>query len=158
MAKLEFRKNSLKKLEQNDELNARVKVIHPAVWISLIIIVLVLTGYIIWGFLARIEIKVNGVCKVKDNEVTNYIKGEQFKNIKVGQSIKFNGKICQISYINPNPVEVSSSTFSEYLISLGGFIVGEYVYECNASVTIEDGCYMTQTVVDIVAPLPYVFR
>lgn len=89
MYKQAFRKNSLKKLEQNDNLNARIEVIHLRVWISLGIIALVLTGYIIWGFLARVEIKVNGVCVVKNNEVTNYIKKERFEGVKVGQPISW---------------------------------------------------------------------
>lgn len=68
------------------------------------------------------------------------------------------GNVCEISYINSNPIEVTFPAFSEYLIDLGKLKIGEYVFECRADFVIEDGCYVTQTVTEIVAPLPYVFR
>lgn len=153
-----FRKKSLEKLEQNDNLNEYVKVVHPAIWISLSIIAAILVGYILWGFLGRIEIKVVGVGEVKDNELANYIKKEYFDRVKINQTIKFEGKTCKITTINPDPIKVTPETFSEYLINLGGLTIGEYVYECHATIEIEDGCYVTQTVTDVVAPLPYVFK
>lgn len=158
MANQIFRKKSLKRLEQNDDLNAYVKVVHPAIWISLIVIVTLLVGYMIWGFLGRIEIKVVGVGEVKDNELTNYIKKDYFSDVKVDQTIKFADKSCKITAISPDPVEVTPTAFSDYLIRLGGLTIGEYVYECKANIEIDDGCYITQTITDIVAPLPYVFR
>ncbi|MCQ2795531.1 MAG: hypothetical protein MJ214_04950 [Bacilli bacterium] len=158
MAKQIFREKSLKKLEQNDELNAYVKVVHPTIWISLGIIVALLAGYMIWGFLGRIEIKVVGVGEVKNNELINYIKKDYFYGVEVDQTIKFANKSCKITTISSNPVEVTPTSFSDYLIKLGGLTIGEYVYECKANIEIKDGCYITQTITDIVAPLPYVFR
>ena len=158
MEKQIFRKKSLKKLDENDNSSPYVKVVHPTVWVSLGIVIALLAGFLTWGFLGKVEIKITGVGEIKDGVLTNYIKSNYYQGVKVGQTIKFSNKTCKITAIDLDPIKVSKTEFSEYLINLGGLVVGEYVYKSTANIDTSDAYVITQTVTDIVAPLPYVFR
>ncbi len=51
-----FRKKNMDKVASPEKLDDYIKVTKPSVWITLIAIILLLAGVIVWGIFGRVEI------------------------------------------------------------------------------------------------------
>ena len=58
-----FRQKSIDKVSSPEKLDDYIRVTTPAVWVTLIAIVLLLLGALVWGIFGEIVIHENGIAK-----------------------------------------------------------------------------------------------
>ena len=96
-----FRKKSLNKASELDELNGYLKVSSIHAWVILAAAVMVVVGILIWGRIARVEDSVQGAGQVKDGILTSYFRQEDMDYIQQGSKIRVGEALYEVSEIVP---------------------------------------------------------
>ena len=96
-----FRKKSMEKVSELDELNSYLKVSSISVWAILIAAVMVVVGIIIWGMIARFEDSIQGAGQCENGILTCYFRQEDMEYIGKGSTIQVDGSQYEISEIVP---------------------------------------------------------
>ena len=71
--------------------------------------------------------------------------------------VKVNGNDFAVSEIAERPIAVNAD-MDPYLMHLGGFSEGEWMYEVIADVDIPDGTYKTEIVTESVSPMSFILN
>ena len=96
-----FRKTSLNKASELDELNSYLKVSSIHAWVILAAAVMVVVGILVWGRIARVEDSIQGAGQVKDGVLTCYFRQEDMNYIQQGSKIQVGDAKYEISEIVP---------------------------------------------------------
>lgn len=127
MAHSIFRKTSLDRVSDPEQLNDYIRVTNPGVWMIMCAVILLLTGVCVWGVFGRLDTTVT-VCAVTENNQTScYIKETDLESLDTGMPVKIGEATFRISDISRQPVLVDD-TFPQYLLHVGGLSEGEWVY------------------------------
>ena len=126
-----FRKSSIERISSPEQLNDYVHVSSPGVWTVLSCIAVLLIGICAWGIFGRLETKlaVAGVCG--EGVFTCYVREKDIGDVQAGMEIEVSGKKYAVSDISEVPLEISGEMDS-YLLHVGDFRPGEWVYEVRA--------------------------
>ena len=76
---------------------------------------------------------------------------------EAGMELVVSGQSFSIFEIKTEPVAVSGDTDS-YLMYLGGFQTGEWVYEVKAMTTLTDGIYEVSMLTERVSPMSFLLN
>lgn len=160
MDKQLFRKSSIDRLSSPEQLNDYIRVSNPGVWMVLSAVIVLLAGVCVWGIFGHLESKVDtaGVCE--NGVFTCYVTEEKAGQIQQGMTVNVDGTEFAVSGISTKPVVVSAETDS-YLLHLGGFTVGEWLYEVTADAAsadsgLADGTYKAEIVTESISPMSFI--
>ena len=67
-----------------------------------------------------------------------FVAEENAAKIKPGMELNVDGNVLSVSEISAKPISVNAD-MDEYLLYLGGFSEGEWLYEVTADSTLTDG-------------------
>ena len=84
MANSPFRKKSLEKLNDPEQLNDYIRVTNPAVWMVLALIGLLLALFILWAIYGEIDIEEKTVVVAKNGESCVYVSSEYAGQLHAG--------------------------------------------------------------------------
>lgn len=157
MEKQLFRKSSIERVSSPEQLNDYIRVSNPSVWMILAAVIALLIGVCVWGIFGRLDtiISTAGICS--NGTFTCYVTEEKIGNIKLGTELSADGKTLFVSEISEKPVEVSAD-MDGYLMYLGGFSEGDWLYEVKASCTLSDGTYKAEIVTESVSPMSFILN
>lgn len=152
-----FRKSSIERVSSPEQLNDYIKVANPGVWMLLAAVVLLLAGVCVWGIFGRLDTKIPTAGMCMDGTFTCYVTEEKVGNIKSGMTVHVDGSSFMVSEVSAKPVEVDDE-MDRYLMHLGGFFEGEWLYEITADAGIPDGTYKAEIVTESVSPMSFILN
>lgn len=157
MEKQLFRKASIDRVSSPEQLNDYVRVSNPGVWMVLAAVIALLIGVCVWGIFGHLDTKIATAGTCKNGVFTCYVTEEKAGQIKSGMTITVDGASLTVSEIAEEPVAVTSETDS-YLLYLGGFSEGEWLYEITADAALSDGTYKAEIVTESVSPMSFILN
>lgn len=157
MEKQLFRKSSIEHVSSPEQLNDYIKVSNPSVWMILAAVIVLLIGVCVWGIFGHLETKISTAGACLNGTFTCYVVEEKIGNIKSGMELNVDGKTLSISEISAKPVAVSKD-MDGYLLYLGGFSEGDWLYEVKANGTLSDGTYKAEIVTESVSPMSFILN
>ena len=128
-----FRKNSIDRVSSPEQLNDRIRVANPGVWLLLVGILLVLTGICIWGIFGQLNTLLPVGAVTKQGQTICYVKEECRDQVEPGMAVTTEEGTSSVEEIAPQPLQVDAG-FPEYLCHVGDLSEGEWVY----TVTLKD--------------------
>ena len=114
-----FREKSLERIESPEQLNTYIKVINPSIWIILGAIIVLLFGFLVWGFWGDLSIyqsallvENDGLVKSINSRVLVLVPEANEKSIALGQMVEIDGEqypICEFTSEDEHLVLVGDS-------------------------------------------------
>ena len=94
-----FRKRSIERISSPEQLNDYLKVSNPGIWVLLITVILLFTGFFAWGSVGRLETLTEGVAVVKDGQATIMLKDTANSDIDSGMKVRIGSDEYLISAV-----------------------------------------------------------
>lgn len=157
MDKQLFRKASIDRVSSPEQLNDYIRVSNPGVWMILAAIIALLIGVCVWGIFGQLETKIDTAGTCENGIFTCYVKEEKIGQIRSGMTVNIDGNTLFVSEISAKPTAVTAETDS-YLLYLGGFSEGEWLYEVTADTELPDGTYKAEIVTESVSPMSFILN
>ena len=156
-------KNSLSQKQITDQistpeqLNDRLRVANPGIWLLLAGILLVLVGFCVWGIFGRLNTVIPVGAMTDQGKTICYVKEENRDRITLDMEVSAEGKITFVEDISLVPVLVDSE-FPEYLCHVGNLSQGEWVYIVTLKDPIgkEGSIFPVDIVIESIAPARFV--
>lgn len=153
-----FRKKSIDRVSSPEQLNDYVRVSNPGVWMVLAGIIILLAGVCVWGIFGHLDTRITTASVVTDGQAVCYVRESDAASVKVGQTVRINGKECTVGAVSETPTAVSDE-LGDYALHLGSLSVGEWVYEVTfEAAELADGIYGADITVDSVSPISFIFN
>lgn len=134
-----FRKQSMDKVKNPENLDDYIRVSNPGVWILLISIIVLLVGACVWGIFGHIDSTAVTTVRVENGTVTCYVADKDISSVYEGMTVWFDGFEAVID-------EIDKMEESEYVCTL------------QSNRTIPDGFYEGKIVIKSVNPLSFVLN
>lgn len=152
-----FRKKSIDRVSSPEQLNDYIRVSNPGVWMILTAIIVFLAGVCVWGIFGRLDTVIKTAGKCNNRVITCYVKESDISSVQIGMEIIVDGERGTVTDIEPAPMEVTADMDS-YLLYMGGYAEGEWVYAIRARVPADDGIYEAQITAESVSPMSFVWN
>ena len=95
-----FRKKSLERLTEPEQLSDYLRVTRPAIWIALIAVIVVIVGLFLWGNFISIESALQGKAAVSDGVMTITFQDQlQAKNIETGMNVNIGDEVVPVTSV-----------------------------------------------------------
>ena len=121
-----FREKSMDRISSPEQLNDRLRVANPGVWLLLAGILLVLAGICVWGIFGRLNTLLSVGAMTDQGKTVCYVKEESRDRIALGMEVTSESRTTFVEDIALQPVRVNSE-FPEYLFHVGYLSQGEWV-------------------------------
>lgn len=157
MDKQLFRKASIDRVSSPEQLNDYIRVSNPGVWMILAAVIALLIGVCVWGIFGHLETGITTAGTCENGVFTCYVNEEKIDRIKSGMTVNVDGESFSVSEISAKPAVVTAETDS-YLLYLGGFSEGEWLYEVTANTSLPDGTYKAEIVTESVSPMSFILN
>lgn len=157
MDKQLFRKSSIERVSSPEQLNDYVRVSNPSVWMILAAVIVLLTGVCIWGIFGRLDTKISTAGISENGVFTCFVNEENAAKIKSGMDLYVDGNAFSVVEISEKPISVNAD-MDEYLLYLGNFSEGEWLYEIRANGALADGVYKAEIVTESVSPMSFILK
>lgn len=157
MEKQIFRKSSIDRVSSPEQLNDYIRVSNPGVWMILAAVIVLLIGICVWGIFGRLETKIAAAGTCENGVLTCYVTEENAAKIKSGMTVNVDGNALSITNISAKPIAVNAD-MDEYLLYLGGFSEGDWLYEVTANAALSDGTYKAEIVTESVSPMSFILN
>lgn len=157
MEKQLFRKSSIDRVSSPEQLNDYVRVSNPGVWMILSAVVVLLAGVCVWGIFGRLESKIATAGTCQNGVFTCFVTEEQIERVKAGMTINVEGESLSVSEISGKPAAVTDET-DPYLLYLGGFSAGDWLYRVTAASDLPEGTYKAEIVTESVSPMSFILN
>ena len=152
-----FRKNSIDRISSPEQLNDRIRVANPGVWLLLIGLLLVLTGICVWGIFGQLDTLLPVGAVTEQGQTICYVKEENRNQVAIGMTVTtdYGTTIVEAIALQPIPVDAE---FPEYLCYVGNLSKGEWVYAVTLQEPLgEDGSIIpADIVIESIAPFRFV--
>jgi len=157
MANSPFRKKSLEKLNDPEQLNDYIRVTNPAVWMILALIGLLLALFILWAIYGEIDIEEKTVVIAKNGESCVYVSSEYAGQLHAGLLVDGFTTAVKIVSVPAEPVQITAS-FNANAKSIANMENGDYYYACPIDYALDsDGIYPVTVYFDQLSPISYLF-
>ena len=152
-----FREKSTDRISSPEQLNDRLQVANPGVWLLLAGIFLVLAGICVWGIFGRLNTLLPVGAMTDQGKTVCYVKEESRNRVALGMEVTSENKTTSVADISLQPVRVDSE-FPEYLCHVGNLSQGEWVYAVILKDPIgENGSiFSADIVIESIAPARFV--
>lgn len=157
-----FTKKSLEKISSPEQLNEYIKVATPGVWVSIIAVIILLCGAVVWGLFGKLESSI--VTNVySDGEKTVLLLSDESKRLVEeqmevritdddGKQVK-----AQIVSIPKKPVIISKE-FDEYTVYATKMSPEDWVYVLEISEEMPEGVYDAHIVTGSITPASFILN
>lgn len=156
-----FRKSSMERISSPEQLNEYVRVSSLGVWMVLLAVVILLAGVCVWGIFGHLDTRLDSAGMCEDGLLTCYVRESDIEAVRqaaeAGMELRVSGQSFPIWDIGTAPVAMTQNE-EEYLLYLGGFQSGEWVYEVRAKATIPDGIYEVSMITERISPMSFLWN
>lgn len=157
MDKQLFRKASIDRVSSPEQLNDYIRVSNPGVWMILAAAIVLLVGVCVWGIFGHLDSKIATAGKCENGIFTCYVREENVAKIRSGMTVNVDGNSLSVSGISAKPISADSD-MDGYLLYLGGFSAGDWLYEVTANAALSDGTYKAEIVIESVSPMSFILN
>lgn len=150
-------KNSIDRISSPEQLNERIRVATPGVWLLLTGILMVMVGICVWGIFGRLDTKLHVGAVTEQGQTICYVKEERLDQIAPGMAVTTERTTSYVDEIAQQPIQVDAG-FPEYLRYVGDLSEGEWVYAVTLKEPLgEDGSIFSADIVtESVSPIWFV--
>ena len=152
-----FRKKSMERISSPEQLDAYIRVANPGVWMVIAAVLALLLGACVWGVLGRLDTTIPAVAVSESSAVTVYVKEEYAFSVRAGMPVRIGEAECTVTGVSSAPVAADGS-FSDYMLHVGRFQPGEWVYPIRTDAMLPHGVYSAQIVLESVTPISFVMN
>ena len=154
-----FREKSIARVSSPEQLNDYIKVTNPSVWLVLSAVAFLLAGICVWGIWGRLDTVLKAPAITRGKETVCYVKEAGKDALSDKMRVRLEGKEYGIDEISVFPVQISDD-FPEYLVHLGDFTRGEWVYAVTLDGVCgeEGGIYEAEIVMESISPMTFVIN
>lgn len=148
---------NIDRISSPEQLNDRLRVANPGVWLLLAGILLVLAGICVWGIFGRMNTLLPVGAMTDQGKTICYVKEESRDRIALDMEVISESRTTFVADISPQPVQVDSQ-FPEYLCHVGNLSQGEWVYAVTLKEPIgKDGSiFSADIVIESITPARFV--
>lgn len=157
MANSVFRQKSIERVSSPEQLNDYIRVTNPGIWIVLAAVVVLLTGFIVWGAVGTLETKLRVAAVSDSGTLTCYVKEADLSDIGTDNTVRINNSEYAVAHISDLPIAVDGS-FTDYTLHIGELTEGEWVYAVTLNGDLPEGTYEAEIVTDSVSPISFLFN
>ena len=157
MDKQLFRKSSIERVSSPEQLNDYIKVSNPGVWMIMAAIIALLIGFCVWGVFGQLETKIATAGMCENGVFTCFVNEDEAAKINLGMTLNVDGNELSVSGISSKPISVNAE-MDEYLLHLGNFSEGDWLYEITAIGALADGVYKADIVTESVSPVSFILN
>ena len=153
-----FRKTSLDKISSPEQLNEYIRVSTPSVWMVLAAIIVLLAGVCVWGIFGHLETTVNVPLGVENGEAVVLVKEEKIASVKEGMSVRaenMEGKVKELVSVRSG---LAMDFFSTGDMDRFGLHRTDEVYFVPVEISLPDGEYTAEIVVESISPIAFVLN
>lgn len=127
MARSIFRKASLDRVSNPEQLNDYIRVTNPGVWMIMFAVLLLLTGIFVWSIFGRLDTTLTVAAFTDHDQTVCYVKEAEAQVLEAGMPVRIGDEQYRIDNILQQPVRIDN-TFAQYLLHVGRLAEGEWVY------------------------------
>lgn len=159
MARSIFRKTSIDRVSNPEQLNDYIRVTNPGVWMIMSAVILLLSGIFVWGIFGKLDTTVTVGAVTDNNQTVCFIKEADREVLEEGMQVRIGEDVYHIRSISQQPVQVDDS-FAQYLLHVGNLAEGEWVYIADLDNTYnEDGMIAeAKIIIESIAPMHFVMN
>ena len=152
-----LRGKNIDRISSPEQLNDRLRVANPGVWLLLAGILLVLAGICVWGIFGRLNTLLPVGAMTDQGKTICYVGEENRNRIALEMEVTSESGTTFVADISRNPVQVDSE-FPEYLCHVGNLSQGEWVYAVTLKEPIgEDGSiFSADIVIESIVPARFI--
>ena len=159
MARSIFRKVSLDRVSNPEQLNDYIRVTNPGVWMIMSAVILLLAGICVWGIFGRMDTTITAGAVTENNQTVCYVKDSEFQKLESGMQVWIGEETYHIAKISKQPIQVDD-TFAEYLTHVGDLAEGEWVYIVELDGIYDENGMIAEAeiVIESIAPMSFVLN
>lgn len=158
MANNIFRRKSLDRLNNPEQLNDYIKVSNISSWMIMAIVAAFLLLFILWAAFGAIAIKENTVVVVKDGKANVYVSSAQADKLHSGLELSGFSSRAVLASVPAEAIQITPS-FDTEARSIAHMQTGEFYYVCPVDYTFDtDGAYPASVIFGTVTPLSYLLN
>ena len=152
-----FREKSIDRVSSPEQLNDRIRVANPGVWLLLAGILLVLAGICVWGIFGRLNTFLPVGAVTEQGRTICYVKEESRNQIAPGMEVTTEEGTSSVEEIALQPIQVDAG-FPEYLCHVGNLSAGEWVYAVTLKEALgkEGSIFSADIVIESIAPVWFI--
>lgn len=154
-----FRKTSIDRVSSPEQLNDRIRVANPGVWLLLAGILLVLAGICVWGIFGRLNTLLPVGAVTEQGRTICYVKEESRNQVAPGMEVTTEEGTSSVEEIALQPIQVDAG-FQEYLCHVGNLSAGEWVYAVTLKESLgkEGSIFSADIVIESIAPVWFIMN
>ena len=146
-----------KKVDSPEQLNEYIRLSNPGVWITLLAIIVLLTGFCVWGVFGKIDTKIATVAVSDEASTYIYVKEEDLSKVKDRMPVILNGSedTFEIVELYETPEKITED-MDEYVRHLGDLQIGEWAYKCKLDKNVKEGTYGADIIIESISPMKFI--
>ncbi len=149
--------NNQSLISSPEDLGKYLTIANPFVWISIILIAVILSGFMFWGITGSIDTCISAGTVSSGENVLCYVGENEIGKIEEGMTVKiedFTGKVLSIP---ETAVKVSESK-ELYALHLSGIDETDWAYPVELDIKIPNGIYKAKIVIKSEKPISFVIN
>ena len=151
-----FRKKALDKISSPEQLNDYLRGTNLSLWLILGAVIVLLSGFAVWGTFGRLETRVNVVAISWNGAIDAFVKEEDISGIAVGQKVYVDGTEHKVLSISDEVVSAEMH-FSNDIIHLERLASEEMFFILELSGSLPEGAYDAEIVKEENPPISLLF-
>lgn len=159
MNKMLFREKSIERITSPEQLDDRIQVASPSVWMLLLGIFFLLIGICVWGIFGKMDTVISVGAITKDDQTFCYVKEDDIDRINSEMLVRIKNDEYSVERISHQPILVDED-FSDYLCYIGNLSKGEWVYEVklNEAYGEPESIFEVDIVLESISPVTFVIN
>ena len=149
-----FRKKSVDRISSPERLDEYIRVANPSVWVTLMALIILLIGIVVWGILGRLDTTVPVCVIAEGNEILGYISDGDINSVEEGMEVLTDTSQLVIEEVSKTPIKIESEYISDKLSGEKS----SWGYELRLSGEVNNGIYFGDVCVDSINPISYVIN
>lgn len=151
-----FRQKSLERISSPEELDQYLQVTKPATWIVLAAVVVLLFGFLTWGFLGHLTSRLPVAVMVENGKAICYVPDSQSKEIEA-KEIRIGKESYRMIRTGLEKKMVDETTPSD-IKEFGHLENGDVVRCYSLNGNLADGYYQGEIIIENVTPIHFIIN
>jgi hypothetical protein len=159
MARSIFRKTSIDRVSNPEQLNDYIRVTNPGVWMIMCTVFLLLIGICVWGIFGKLDTTLTVGAVTENGQTVCFVKEADMEALEEGMQVRIEEEVYKISNISRQPIQVDDM-FAQYLLHVGALVEGEWVYIAALNDVYGDDGMITEAeiIIESIAPMRFVMN
>lgn len=145
------------RISSPEDLEKYLKIANPFVWVSIILIIAILFGFMAWGITGNIDSSITVGAVSKSGKVLCYVSEYQIESISEDMTVKIGDKTGKVLNIPESSLVVSDNS-DLYALHLSGLDERDWIYPVEVDIDIPNGTYEAKIITKSEKPISFVIN